>query len=180
MRIITAFCFMLVWLPTTAKANVYEFNFDGSVIIHSAEGRSIEERPSIETPPVLPQPTRKFEAIVDQASMTYGVPIALIHAVISQESAYDPNALSPKGAMGLMQLMPQTAKHFDVENAFDPEENIMAGTRYLSELLHKYNHNIARALAAYNAGEGAVSKYDGIPPYPETQNYVYKIMLKME
>jgi len=101
----------------------------------------------------------------------------LLHAVVKAESAYDPNAVSRAGAIGLMQLMPQTASRFGVIDSRDPKSNLEGGARYLRELLTHYNNNIKLALAAYNAGESAVEKYGNkIPPYPETQNYVKKVL----
>jgi len=99
----------------------------------------------------------------------------LVEALVRVESNYDPFAVSPKGAMGLMQLMPRTAERFQVTNAFDPRQNLEGGTRYLSELLTRYGE--ARlALAAYNAGEQAVDRYQGVPPYHETRQYVGRIL----
>lgn len=130
--------------------------------------------------PVLPlsaKPAsgRSFDGLVNSAAEQYQVDPALVHAVIAVESNYNPYAVSPVGAQGLMQLMPATAKQLGVSNAFNAEENIRAGVRHLKELQRRYNGDNRLALAAYNAGAGAVKKYGWIPPYRETQDYVYKV-----
>ena len=115
-----------------------------------------------------------FEELVREHSQRQSLRPELVRAVIQVESGFNPSATSPKGAMGLMQLMPQTARSLGVTNAYDPEENVRGGTVYLRQLLDKYG-NEQLALAAYNAGPGAVDKYDGVPPYRETKEYVQKV-----
>src|SRR5215213_5805463 len=115
---------------------------------------------------------RALDLIILRAGERHGVDPRFIHAVIWQESKYKVRARSYVGAQGLMQLMPATAKRFGCEDAHDPAANIEAGTKYLRFLLQRFNGNVSLALAGYNAGEGAVDKYNGVPPYNETQNYV--------
>jgi hypothetical protein len=116
-----------------------------------------------------------FEKLIRAAAEKYGMDADLIHCVVAVESNFNPHAVSPKNARGLMQLLPQTAAHYGVKNIFDPEENINAGTRYLKELLSKY-HNLTLALAAYNAGPERVDQYGRrVPPYLETMKYVQRI-----
>lgn len=119
----------------------------------------------------------RFAPLINEAARAYLLPDSLIHAVVTAESAYDPNALSSAGALGLMQLMPGTAKRFGVTDRKNPRANVFAGTRYLKELLGMFDNDVRLAVAAYNAGENAVIKYGNeIPPYPETRNYVRKVL----
>jgi soluble lytic murein transglycosylase-like protein len=124
-------------------------------------------------PPEMPTSgDEKLDRIIYDVGQRQGIDPRFIHAVIWQESKYDPAAHSHAGAQGLMQLMPATAKRFGCDDPNDPQANIEAGTKYLSWLLKRFSGNVELALAGYNAGEGAVDKYNGIPPYNETRNYV--------
>ncbi|MDQ7089885.1 MAG: lytic transglycosylase domain-containing protein [Methylococcales bacterium] len=120
---------------------------------------------------------KKYSHFIANAAKKYNVDQKLVHAVILAESAYNPNAVSPVGAVGLMQLMPATARRFGVTNRNDPQQSIDGGTHYLKILLKMFNSNMRLAVAGYNAGEGAVRKYNNtIPPYKETRNYVKKVL----
>ena len=124
--------------------------------------------------------TKSLEDIFQDAAATYDVPVNLLKAVAKAESEFNPNAVSHCGAQGIMQLMPATASYLGVEDAFDPEQNIMGGAKYLSSLLKTYDGDVTLALAAYNAGSGNVKKYGGVPPFKETQNYIKKFIQRME
>ena len=118
----------------------------------------------------------EFAPIINSLSTEYGVDKALIKAVIHAESGYNPNAVSPKGAKGLMQLMPKTAQDLKVCDTFDPKDNIRGGVKYLRFLLDTFKGDVTLALAAYNAGLTRVSQYGGVPPYAETRNYISKVL----
>ncbi len=120
---------------------------------------------------------RQFTGLIADAASEYGLDPALLHAVIQAESAYNPVAVSHKGAIGLMQLMPETAARYGVRDPYDPEENVWGGARYLSDLLGLFRSDIALAVAAYNAGENSVIKYGNrIPPFQETRDYVSRVL----
>jgi len=118
----------------------------------------------------------QITSLVDEASLSSGVPPSLVRAVMMAESAGDPSAISLAGAQGLMQLMPGTAARCGLSDAFDPSGNVSCGAGYLRQLLDRYHDNVTLAVAAYNAGPGAVDKYHGVPPYPETQAYVARVI----
>ena len=127
---------------------------------------------------VLPSYSRNknaFDPIIKQAASQHSISEGLIKAVMHTESGFNVNARSPVGAQGLMQLMPATARRFNVSNAYDPHQNIMAGAKYLAWLMKRFNGNTSLVLAGYNAGEGNVAKYGGIPPFKETQDYVRRV-----
>jgi len=124
----------------------------------------------------LPAKPQTLNEVINTISDRHHIDPDLINSVIHAESGFNPRAVSPKGARGLMQLMPQTASQLGVSNAFDPRSNVEGGTRYLSELLQRYNFDLIKALAAYNAGPQRVEQYRGVPPYFETHAYVAKIV----
>lgn len=125
----------------------------------------------------IPLNRRAFDDEIRAAAQVHTVDDALIRAIIHAESAYQPEALSPRGAQGLMQLMPETQQELQIVDVFDPINNIEGGTLYLSRLLDQFDQNIELAAAAYNAGPGAVQQYGGIPPYKETREYVRRIKI---
>jgi len=134
-----------------------------------------EPEPAVEPLSAPPADSAQLIQMIDRIAAEQGVEDSLVHSVIRAESNYDSRAVSPKGALGMMQLIPSTAKRFGVANAFDARENIVGGVKYLRFLLDYYRNDYVRAIAAYNAGEAAVDKYNGVPPYSETRNYVYRV-----
>ncbi len=123
-----------------------------------------------------PERFSRYDAHIREAATLYQIPVELVRAVIRVESDFDPRAVSPKNARGLMQMIPATAERMMVTDVFDPRENIFGGTRYLRVLANLFNGDIELTIAAYNAGEGAVMRYGGIPPYAETQDYVTRVL----
>jgi hypothetical protein len=139
----------------------------------------VETPASFNAPPCDPMPAADLDKLVEQNSQLQGVKAELIRAVIAEESGARPCAVSPKGAQGIMQLMPATSEQFGVKDPFDARQNVEAGTKLLKQLLTKYNNDVSLALAAYNAGAGRVDKDGGVPQIPETQNYVTDIQSKL-
>jgi soluble lytic murein transglycosylase-like protein len=165
-----------------ARADIYAYvNPDASLVLTNLAAGKIpaswimrsELTPEAVSKPASPRTRDRYQEEIQTVAREYGVDMDLIHAVIATESNYISDAISPRGAIGLMQLMPPTAKRFGIVNLFDAIQNIRAGTQYLRHLLTAFDGNIELVLAAYNAGEQAVLKYGGkVPPYPETINYV--------
>ena len=132
---------------------------------------------SVEAAAGNPQNLRQqYDPIVQTYARRYSVPSDLIHSIIKAESSYDSRAISPKGAVGLMQLMPETAAQYGVQDRFDPDENIKGGVKYLKDLIKLFNGKTDKVLAAYNAGQEAIKKFNGIPPYAETKEYIRRVM----
>jgi soluble lytic murein transglycosylase-like protein len=130
--------------------------------------------PALDPPPAR---GKRLHSIIQEAARLYGLDNALLHAIIVVESGYDPRAVSRKGAIGLMQLMPLTARRYGVVDPYDPSQNVRGGAQHLRHLLRRFDDDITLSVAAYNAGEQAIIERDGdIPPYPETQRYVLKVL----
>jgi soluble lytic murein transglycosylase-like protein len=180
-------------LPGSAAADIFTFT-DADGVVHftnkpSGDGRfklymrssegERRARPGVTPVPPSDRSIERFtryDAWIRQAATLYQIPEELVRAVIKVESDYDARAVSPVGAQGLMQLMPETALRMQVRDSFDPRENIFGGTRYLRVLANVFNGDLQLTIAGYNAGEGAVARHGGIPPYEETQNYVVQVL----
>ena len=189
-----------LFLATGKTLKIDALRCDGKACIATLAGGDIEVRPQdvlrvdpdeeVDPEPALASPMdgasrrkvrdRNIEEIVAEAANKYALPRSLVRAVARAESALNPFAVSAKGAQGVMQLMPGTALELGVQNAFDPAQNIDGGARLLRQLLEKYEGRVAEALAAYNAGAGAVSKHRGVPPYAETRGYIRRVVKDFE
>jgi len=192
---VTAFAGEYAVLGSGFRIHVDSHKSDGQVIrLYSGDGVTemaaesiarfeadevVQEKAAEPAPaPAQPAPTLTPRALIDEAARKHGLPPELLHSVAAAESGYHVGAVSPKGAIGLMQMMPATAKAYGADASI-PEQNVDAGAQYLRDLLLKYqgeDHQVSRALAAYNAGPGAVQRYDGVPPYQETQDYVARVI----
>lgn len=176
LRLVTAAAVALISLAATASAQTLSAQFsykrsDAGTVVISDQGLTAPSAPAASRP----RRGSEFDAMIDNHARAQGLSPVLVRAVIEAESAFNPRAVSRVGAMGLMQLMPGTAKDLGVVDPFDPAENIRGGTTYLRSLLDRFDDDVRLALAAYNAGPGAVERYDNVPPYRETRNYVAKI-----
>jgi len=184
--LLVAGCAGIALSAGSAEAQIYSWrNADGALILSNTRPRDVKSVQSFTVPAahevratreVSIERARAYDDLIVEHARRNGVRQSLVRAVVQVESAFNPLAYSSKGAMGLMQLMPQTARDLGVRNAFNPEENIRGGVTYLRQLLDRYDNNEELALAAYNAGPGAVDKYgQTIPPYRETKDYVLKV-----
>ena len=172
-------------VPAFAHAQIYAWRDGGGNLVLSnsrneagATSYAVSDRPTSFRTTRRPVSRRaaEFESLIVEHSANHAVNADLVRAVIQAESAFNPRARSPKGAMGLMQLMPATAAEYKVSDAYDPAQNIRAGVAYLKSLLTRFSNNVELALAAYNAGPAAVKKYgDTVPPYRETRDYIARI-----
>jgi soluble lytic murein transglycosylase-like protein len=171
-------------LRSGQRLHITGYERDGEMVRLQLEGGSVEvsaadlvavEPEDFFPAPLVAAPTGPFGKIIRDAAKKNGVDEALVSSVIAAESNFNPRAVSRKQARGLMQLMPQTAARFSVSNAFDPTQNVDAGSRYLRELLERYNGDLGLTLAAYNAGPKSVEQYGGVPPFAETHAYVRRV-----
>lgn len=187
-RRLAALASALVLVPAFALADIHRtVGEDGVISFSSTPSRGStrvavdRKSPDVHMPSDRsPERLTRYDSHIRAAASLYQIPEELVRAVMQVESNFDPRALSPAGAHGLMQLMPFTAERMMVTDIMDPRQNIMGGTRYLRILANMFNGDIHLTVAAYNAGEGAVIRYGGIPPYEETQHYVVKVLENYE
>ncbi len=170
----------IVFAATPLHADIYKYR-DKNGVFHFT---NVPTSPKYEIfikerviAPLHPGASSRFDHLINRAADQHGVESPLVKAIIRAESGFNPKAVSKKGAMGLMQIMPQNIKPLNIKDPFDPWENILGGTLYFKRMLKRYKGTLRLALAAYNAGPSAVDQYNSIPPYPETQEYVRKVLL---
>ncbi len=191
LAVATAACIAFMSAIIPARADIYRYE-DGEGIIHFTDAptdkrfkifmRDLKKDSRLRTKLQFSKSVNpaEYENIIKACADKYGVSTSLIKAVIHAESGYNPNAVSQKGASGLMQLMPGTAKSLKVSNSFDPKDNVEGGVRYLRFLLDTFHGDVSLALAAYNAGLNKVAKFGGMPPYTETRTYVSRVLAYMQ
>ena len=169
-----------VTVPEKPSVSMVHHLKNGQVILGNGSKSSPAPRPFLVTPArpaTVGYKAQEYSQLIERAAYQHGVDPWLLHAVIRAESAYNPSAISSKGAMGLMQLMPGTAARYGVTDPYNPEQNILGGARYLKDLLGMFGSDVRLAVAAYNAGEGNVQKYGyQVPPFEETRGYVSKVL----
>lgn len=171
-------------IPASSRADIYRtVGADGVISFTNSKSpggklyQKTQDKPQVFLPAdTSPERYTRYDDWIREAGALYQIPEALIRAVIRVESDFDPRAVSPANARGLMQMIPETAERMLVSDVFDPRQNIFGGVRYLRVLANTFNGDLSLTIAAYNAGEGAVMRYGGIPPYPETQDYVVRVI----
>jgi soluble lytic murein transglycosylase-like protein len=176
------FLYLMVFVATPLYADIYVYA-DSEGVLHFTNVPTsstpadykvyIKETPN---QPLQSNMTDMYDHVISEASHTHGVSFSLLKALIKTESDFNPKAVSSAGARGLMQLMPENIKTLEIKNPFDPRENVMGGTRYLKQLINRFKGKLPLAIAAYNAGPGVVEKYQRIPPFKETENFVKQVM----
>lgn len=178
------FCSALVVFtdPVPLYADIY-VHMDSEGVLHFTNAPTssnyklfIREKPSMYSNSDVTDRTNRYDDLITEASKSHGVSFSLLKALIKIESDFNPRAISSAGAIGLMQIMPENIRALNIKDPFDPWENIMGGTRYLKQLIGRFNGKLPMALAAYNAGPNIVDRYKRIPPFKETENYVEKVM----
>jgi soluble lytic murein transglycosylase-like protein len=173
MLIAALFLFVAV---TVVQADIYMF-IDSQGVLHFTNApTSSQYKLYIKERPKPAEATKKYDGIIQEASNTFGLSFSLLKAMIKVESDFDSRAISKKGALGLMQIMPQNLRAFNIQEPYDPKDNIMGGARYFKSLIERFEGKLPLALAAYNAGPTIVDKYRDIPPIKETEDYVKRVM----
>jgi soluble lytic murein transglycosylase-like protein len=175
MGMLIAALFLFV-AATVVQADIYMF-IDSQGVLHFTNApTSSQYKLYIKERPKPAEATKKYDGIIQEASNTFGLSFSLLKAMIKVESDFDSRAISKKGALGLMQIMPQNLRAFNIQEPYDPKDNIMGGARYFKSLIERFEGKLPLALAAYNAGPTIVDKYRDIPPIKETEDYVKRVM----